>query len=69
MALLAFDLARNKQLPIWVGIVLVVGAATTIYLTPVLVVPGLAWLMLGAYLWWAGRPRLGGLPVSPAADP
>ena len=48
--LLAIDLARSRALPRWMGLVLVVGAATTVYLTPVLVVPGLAWVALGAYL-------------------
>ena len=53
--LLAVDLSRNRVLPIWIGLVLVVGAATTIYLTPVLPMPGLAWLALGAVLWQKSR--------------
>jgi hypothetical protein len=53
--LLAIDLRRGGVLPVWVGAVLVVGAVTTIYLTPVLPAPGVAWLALGAFLWRAGR--------------
>ena len=56
-ALLALDLCRSGALPIWVGITLVVGALTTVYLTPVLPIPGLAWLALGLYLWSARRAR------------
>jgi len=56
--LLAIDLSRSRVLPIWVGLALVVGAVTTIYLTPVLPVPGVAWLVLGAVLWQKSRSDL-----------
>jgi hypothetical protein len=55
MTLLAVDLGRSGVLPVWMGLVLVPGAATTLYLTPVLPVPGLAWVVLGAFLWLTGR--------------
>ena len=54
-ASLAVELGRRRVLPYWLGLVLVTGAATTFYLTPVLPVPGLAWLVLGAYLLRASR--------------
>ena len=66
--LLAFDLSRNHALPIWVGLTLVVGAVTTIYLTPVLPVPGLAWLVLGAVLWQKSRSNLDVSPGSSTPD-
>jgi hypothetical protein len=49
-ALLAVDLRRSRASGWWMGVVLVVGAATTVYLTPVLVIPGIAWLVLGVSL-------------------
>ena len=49
--LLAVALGRGRVLPVWTGLVLVAGAMTTFYLTPVLPFPGLAWLALGAYFW------------------
>lgn len=52
---LAVELGRRRALPYWLGLVLVAGAATTFYLTPVLPVPGIAWLVLGAYLFRARR--------------
>ena len=55
---LAIDLGRNRVLPIWIGVALVVGALTTIYLTPVLPIPGLAWLLLGAALLRKSRSKL-----------
>lgn len=66
--LLAFDLSRNRVLPIWIGLILVVGAVTTIYLTPVLPVPGLAWLVLGAVLWQKSRSSLDVSPGSSTPD-
>jgi hypothetical protein len=54
-ASLAVELGRRRVLPYWLGLVLVTGAATTFYLTPVLPVPGIAWLVLGAYLLRASR--------------
>lgn len=50
------DLARARMLPVWTVPVLVLGAATTVFLTPSFVLPGLAWVLLG----WAlvtRRPR------------
>jgi hypothetical protein len=55
MALLSVDLGRSGVLPVWMGLVLFLGAATTIYLTPVFPVPGLAWVVLGTFLWLTGR--------------
>jgi hypothetical protein len=66
--LLAVDLGRRRVLPIWVGLVLVVGAATTFYLTPALPLPGLAWMILGAYLWRTNRASLDASPASAAAE-
>jgi hypothetical protein len=52
-AVLAVVLVRQRTLPLWAGITLVLGAASTVYLTPVLPLPGIAWMALGAAL----RPR------------
>jgi hypothetical protein len=67
-ALLAVDLVRSRIVPIWIGLVLVAGALTTFYLTPVLPAPGLAWLVLGAYLWRTSPSRLDAKPATAAAD-
>jgi hypothetical protein len=65
MTLLSVDFVRSGVLPVWMGLVLVLGAATTIYLTPVVPVPGLAWIALGAFLWLTGRS---GRSPSPMVD-
>jgi hypothetical protein len=62
-AMLTVGLGRSRVLPVWVGVVLVGGAATTFFLTPVLPFPGLAWLVLGAYLWRSGRSPLEPAPA------
>ncbi len=69
VTLLAFDLARRGLLPIWIGIVLVLGAATTLYLTPVLPAPGIAWSVVGVYLWYAGRSASDTSPASTGTGP
>jgi hypothetical protein len=63
VAVLTVDLGRARALPVWIGLVLVGGAATTFFLTPVLPLPGLAWLVFGAYLWRSGRARLAPAPA------
>jgi hypothetical protein len=50
--LFAIDLTRARAFP-WLGILLLpLAAVTTIFLTPVFVIPGLAWLAIGGILWW-----------------
>lgn len=50
VALLSVDLARARVIPWWVVPVLVIGALTTLFLSPVLWMPAAAWLVLGAVL-------------------
>ena len=49
--MLSVDLVRAKVIPIWVALVLIFGGLTTVYLSPVLWMPGVAWLVLGMVLW------------------
>jgi hypothetical protein len=47
----SIDLVRAGVMPVWLAPVLVLGAFSTIYLTPTFLLPGLAWLLLGLVLW------------------
>jgi hypothetical protein len=50
VALSSIDLVRAKVIPISLAAVLVFGGLTTVFLTPVLWMPGVAWLALGTFL-------------------
>ena len=52
VAILSVGLVRAKVAPIWLAPVLIVGALTTVYLSPVFWMPGAAWLVLGTVLLW-----------------
>jgi uncharacterized membrane protein len=45
------DLVRARVVPLWLAPALVLGGFSTIFLTPVFLLPGLAWLLLGLALW------------------
>ncbi len=45
------DLVRARVIPIWAALVVVGGGLTTAFLSPVLWLPGVAWLVLGSLLW------------------
>ncbi len=48
---LMVDLVRAKVVSIWVALVLILGGLTTLYLSPVLWLPAVAWLVLGLVVW------------------
>jgi hypothetical protein len=62
LALLSIDLVRAKVINWFVAVVLVLGALTTVYFSPVLLMPGIAWIVLGLVL-------LRGTPTATAARP
>jgi hypothetical protein len=64
VVVLGIGAARCRIVPFWVVVVLAVGAATTFFLTPVFVVPGLAWLTFGLWLLFRPQPER---PISDAA--
>lgn len=55
LALLCIDLVRAKVVNWLVAVVLVLGALTTVYFSPVLLMPGIAWIVLGLVLLRRGE--------------
>lgn len=53
------DRVRARVIPIWVAVVLIVGGLTTVFLTPVFLMPGAAWFVLGLWLSLAKRSAAG----------
>jgi hypothetical protein len=51
IALLAWSLVRQRVLPWWAGLLLALTGPTSFFLTPVLPVVGLAWVVVGVLLW------------------
>jgi hypothetical protein len=49
--------AHRRVMPWWTVLVLGVGAATTLFLTPAFVLPGLAWLTFGLWLLFTPQPN------------
>lgn len=65
LPLFGVRLVREGTLPVWIVPLLFVGAATTIFLTPVNVYPGLSWLVLGITVArFAGGPSAARTPDS-----
>jgi hypothetical protein len=54
IALLAGSLVQQRVLAWWAGLLLALTGPTSFFLTPVLPVVGLAWLVVGIVLWRAG---------------
>jgi hypothetical protein len=50
--LLAVELFRRRPRGWWLGLLLVATGPASIFLTPVLPVVGLVWLIVGVVLWW-----------------
>jgi hypothetical protein len=48
---------RRRVMPSWLVVGLAIGAATTFYLTPPFMLPGLAWLSFGVWLLMARQPE------------
>jgi hypothetical protein len=51
---------RTVVLPVWLALALAAGFAATFFITPVFLVPAVAWLVFALWLWpgrpWPGRP-------------
>ncbi len=54
---LGIGAVRRRAMPSWLVVALAVGAATTFYLTPPFILPGLAWLSFGLWLLIAPQPE------------
>ena len=52
LAVVAFgvELVRAKAIPTWLAVVLVLGGFFTVFLSPVFLIPGVAWFVLGLVL-------------------
>lgn len=50
LVVLNVDLVRARVVPIWAAVALVLGGLTTVFFSPVLFVPAIAWLALGVVL-------------------
>ena len=59
IALLAFAAAqpRARLVPLWLPLMLAAGVVTTTFLTPVFLLPALAWLVFAGWLWFKARQR------------
>jgi len=57
VVLLAIDLARFRVLPPWLGFLLALAALSTVFLTPVVPVPGVVLTLLGVILLLRGPGR------------
>ena len=64
IALIIFGVpaARRSAMPYWLVIVLVIGSLSTVFVTPVFVLPGVAWLTFGLWLLTSGRRGTAGTP-------
>ena len=66
IALITFGVsaARRAAMPYWLAIVLVLGSLATVFLTPVFVLPGVAWLAFGLWLLLGSRRGVASAPAN-----
>ena len=63
VALLAWCLRRARVLPWWAALLLALTGPTCFFLTPVLPVAGIGWLVVGVVLWRTAPGRALTLPT------